>query len=139
MPCIFHDPLGKACIPVDIIFNYATVSYSFINTIRTKIFISDKFIRNLDVKAYLWNIFILPRICRGSWFIEKGRQRIVTGDFRITKNNKFRKLFTESPKTEKTVTFYEKGIKQESWSLNDWLYSHIVQWTYHFINRKYKI
>ena len=50
---IFKDPLVKACLCTDIKFDDPTAVFSFINTIRSKIFNLNKFIHNLDFKAFL--------------------------------------------------------------------------------------
>lgn len=49
VPYIFHDPSVKTCIPSDVKFDDATVVYSFINPIRSKIFNFNEFILNLGV------------------------------------------------------------------------------------------
>ena len=50
---IFHDPSVTACLPTDIKFDDPTLVYLSTNPVRSKIFNFDKFIVNLDVKAFL--------------------------------------------------------------------------------------
>ena len=69
----------KAGLPTDIMFDDPTVVYSLTNLIRSKIFNFNKFVFNLDVKAFLQDNIILLCKCTGSCFTDKGHCYIVTG------------------------------------------------------------
>ena len=85
MPHIFHDLSVKACLLIDIKFDDPIVIYSLINLRRSKICNFDKFIHNLDVKAFLQDNYISPSDCEGSGFRDKNHQYIVIGDLQIIK------------------------------------------------------
>ena len=75
----------KACLSFDIKFDYPTVVYSL--TIRSKILNFDKFVSNLDIKAFLQDNTIFWCNCAVSGLIEKDQQHTATGDLPITGNN----------------------------------------------------
>ena len=60
LPQIFHDPLVKSCLPIDVKFDDNTFAYSLTNPIISKIFNFKKFVSNLDVKAIFQDNTILP-------------------------------------------------------------------------------
>ena len=97
VPRIFQDTSGKACLPTDIKCNDPTVVYSLTNTVRSKIFNFNKFVSNLDVKAFIQDNTILRCNCASSGFIDKDIRHIVTEDLRIVGNNKLGKLLTKDP------------------------------------------
>ena len=63
MPSIFHDVSVTACLQIDIEFGDHTTVYSPKNPIRSKISYLNKFIYNLDVKAFLQDDSILLCNC----------------------------------------------------------------------------
>ena len=102
VPHIFHDPSLKTCLPTNIKLDDATVVYSLTSLIRSKISNFDKFVSDLDVKAFLRDNTILPCNCAGSGFVDTDQRLIVTGDLRTVGNNKWRKLFIKGPKCRGT-------------------------------------
>ena len=90
VPRIFYDPSVKTCLLTDVKFDDPTVAYLLANPIRSKIFNFDKFVPNLDVKAFFQdNVQALIL------------QHIVTRDLSLVGNNKLRNLFTKEPKYSK--------------------------------------
>ena len=61
----------KTSLHIDIKFDNLAVFYFLINPIRSRIFNFNKFVNNLDVKAFLRNNYILLRNCEGSDVIDK--------------------------------------------------------------------
>ena len=80
VPGIFHDPSVKAYLPVNIKFDDPTIFYLLNNPIRSKIFNFDRFIHNLDVKAFLLDDSILSCNCKDSGFTDKDHLHTVTGN-----------------------------------------------------------
>ena len=101
-PVFFYDPSVKPCLSTDIKCDDPTVEYSLTSPISSKIFSFNKFVSNLGVKAFYQDNTILPCNCAGSGLIDKDHRCVVTGDLRITGNNKLRKLSTKSPKYRET-------------------------------------
>ena len=58
----------------------------------------DKFVFNLDIKAFLQDNTIFWCNCAVSGLIEKDQQHTATGDLPIAGNNKSNKLLTKDPK-----------------------------------------
>ena len=77
--------------------NIATV-YTLTKTIRSKIFNHKEFIKNLDTNSILNESNNLPCNCKNSPFVDPNHGHILTGDLRIVKNNKLRKLLCKGPK-----------------------------------------
>lgn len=61
----------KTYLHTDIKFDNLAVFYLLINPIRSRIFNFNKFVNNLDVKAFLRNNYIFLRNCEGSDVIDK--------------------------------------------------------------------
>ena len=69
---IFHDPLVKVALPnTSIYFEAPTVVYTLMNLIGSKNFNFNKFINNLNLKAFLDDNHILPCDCTCSPFVDK--------------------------------------------------------------------
>ena len=88
----------KACQPTDIKFDDPTVVYSLTNSVKSKIFNFNKFVSNLDGKAFLQDNTILACNCAVSGFINKDHRHIVAGNLWVVGDNELRKLFTMGPK-----------------------------------------
>ena len=86
----------------DVKFDDPFVVYLLSKPIRSKIFNFNKFVSNLDVKAFIQDNTIFPGNSLGSDFIDKDYRYIVTGDLWIVGNNKLGKLFTKGPKYKGT-------------------------------------
>ena len=110
VPHIFQDTSGKACLPTDIKCNDPTVVYFLMNTVRSKIFNFNKFVSNLDVKAFIQDNTILRCNCASSGFIDKDNRHIVTEDLRIDGNNKLGTLLTKDPEYTDTNIFHGKKL-----------------------------
>ena len=74
------------------------ITYSLHKTISSKIFNFKQFVSDLDVHEFVRNPSSIPCNCEGSEFSDKHHKHIVTGDLRIVKSNKLRKLFVKGPK-----------------------------------------
>ena len=80
------------------------VVYNLTSTIRSTIFNYKKFVEELDVDLIGNNLNSIPCKCANSKFINNHHQHIVTGDLRLVKCNKLRKLFTKGPNYRESVT-----------------------------------
>ena len=66
--------------------------------ISSKIFNHKQFVESLDINAFIQNEAIMPCNCEDSPYKDSEHGHIVTGDLRIVRNNKRRKLITKGPK-----------------------------------------
>ena len=99
LPKILHDPCILKAIPsVAKKFETPTVIFKLSQTIGSKIFNFNKFVRNLNVEEFLKDNNTLPCNCKNSQYIDKHHGHIMTGDVRIIHDNKLRQLFTEGRK-----------------------------------------
>lgn len=64
----------------------------------SKIFNFNKFVAYLNVDSFLQDQSILPCECANSAFTNKHHGHVISGDLRLVKNNRLRKLFTKGPK-----------------------------------------
>ena len=93
--------------------NLPMVTYKLCSTIRNRIFnykqtVNDIFINeDIDLGPYINSCS-----CNNSTFCDPHHEHIVTGDLRIVKNNKLRKLLTKGPNFREPRTFNLK-IAQE--------------------------
>jgi len=102
---IINDPIVIAKLPLD--FNKTdnpTVVYKLSNGIRHKIFNYKTFISELDVDAFLVDNSILPCSCLNSHYQDDHHGHVITGDLRIVKDNKLRKLLSKGPKYREPTT-----------------------------------
>ena len=96
---ILRDPAVLKAVPsVAKGFTPPTVVFSLNTPISSKIFNFNKFVTSLDVKSVLRNASYLPCNCADSPFRDKHHGHIISGDLRLVKDNKLRKLFTKGPK-----------------------------------------
>ena len=79
-------------------FSIPMVAYKLQNPIGSEIFNFNKFVKNLDVDAFLGDENTLPCNCDNSPFVDTHHRHIVTGNLKIIRNNKLRKLLTKGPK-----------------------------------------
>ena len=76
----------------------STVVYTLNPPISQKIYNFNKFVGSLNVESFIQNNSILPCQCSNSSFSDKNHGHIISGDLRLIKNNKMRKLFSKCPK-----------------------------------------
>ena len=96
---ILRNPLSIQNLPVNISKdNLPMITYKLGETIRHTIFNYKSFVKDLDVDNILGDIDKLPCNCEGSPFIDNNHGHIITGNLKIIKNNKLRKLLTYGPK-----------------------------------------
>ena len=96
---IFHDNDVINALPrIPEKFDTPTVVYSLSQPIRSKIFNFNKFSSELDTTAFVKDNSIVPCACQGSSFVDSHHNHVVSGDLRIVKKSKLRKLLTRGPK-----------------------------------------
>ena len=112
---ILHSPSLYTCFPKTCKKQYEapTVIYKLEDTIHSKIFNQNKFIRSLNLEAFLKDESILPCECTGSHFIDSHHKHIVTGDLSIITNNKLRKLFSKGPNYREPITPNFENAREE--------------------------
>ena len=111
---IFHNPSIQNAFPKQAgTFEPPTVVYRLVDSIRTTIFNFSKFVRELDVDAFLRDNNILPCNCNSSIYADPYHKHIVSGDLRLISNNKLRKLFTKGPKYREPVSIDLQEAKVE--------------------------
>ena len=99
LPRILHDPSLSNFLPnAPYKFEVPTVVYKLCDPISSKIFNFNKFVDEIDINEFLQDITSLPCSCSDSPFSDPFHKHIVTGDLRIIKNSKLRKLFSKGPK-----------------------------------------
>ena len=75
-----------------------TVLYSLTEPIGSKIFNFNKFVSSLDLSAFVKDNTILPCHCKDSPFKDNHHGHIISGDLRIVRDNKLRKIISKGPK-----------------------------------------
>ena len=96
---ILHEKSVLETIPSIInTFSPPTIVYSLEPAIGSKIFNFNQFVSNLDVEAFISDPSSLPCDCGDSEFKDGHHGHIISGDLRIVRDNKLRKLFTKGPK-----------------------------------------
>ena len=75
-----------------------TIVYTLESPISTKIFNFNKFVTSLNVENIVKDNSVLPCQCASSPFSDEHHKHIISGDLRLIKNNKLRKLFAKGPK-----------------------------------------
>ena len=68
--------------------------YNLITPIGFKVFNFNKFINNVNVKAFLNDSSTLPCDCAGSSFVDKDHKPNITAGLEITDDDNLRKLFS---------------------------------------------
>ena len=79
-------------------FTTPTIVYTLNPPISHKIYNFNKFVGSLNVESFIQDNSILPCQCSNSSFSDKNHGHIISGDLRLIKNNKLRKLFSKGPK-----------------------------------------
>ena len=79
-------------------FTPPTIVYTLDSPISKNIFNFNNFVTSINVKDFIRDPSILPCQCANSPFSDKHHGHIISGDLRLIKNNKLRKLFTKGPK-----------------------------------------
>ena len=143
LPRILHDPSLSDFLPlIPCKFEIPTVVYKLCDPIGSKIFNFNKFVDEIDLNEVLHDITSLPCGCTDSPFADPRHQHIVSGDLRIIKNSKLRKLFSKGPKYREPAHINWEDVKDsvvvgvrscvELWCINksvqpmilhDWLYA----------------
>ena len=102
---IINDPIVIAELPLEFNkINNPTVVYRLNKGIRNKIFNYKKFLAELDVDSFLVDNTILPCSCADSPYSDDHHGHIISGDLRIVKDNKLRKLLSKGPKYREPIT-----------------------------------
>ena len=114
LPRIVNSSEVRNCIPNSLIsFEPPTIVYTLNDPVQSKIFNHNHFVNHLDVNAFLNDNSIYPCSCNNSPFVDKDHGHILTGDLRIVKNNKLRKLIIKGPKYREN-----KGISLNKSKMN---------------------
>lgn len=109
LPQILNDNELLPLLPHSFKKRAPMVVYNLVKPIRSKIFNYKQVIQNVDVEAFLADPTILPCSCANSPFVDEHHGHIITGDLRIVRNNKLRKLLCKGPKfREKESICWEK-------------------------------
>ena len=78
--------------------------YTLKNLIGSKICKFNKFVNNLNVKAFLDDNSTLSCECAGCSFVDKDYNQVTTDNLKIITNNKWRKPFSKGPKYQENRT-----------------------------------
>ena len=114
IPRLLHSPALSLAYPKQVgSYDAPTVVYNLEDTIASKIFNFNKFVKELDLTAFLQDETILPCNCHQSPFIDTHHQHIITGNLRLVANNKLRKLFSKGPKYREQVPINFQNAKDE--------------------------
>ena len=87
--------------------------YTLTKTIQSKIFNHKEFIKTLDTEDSLDNMNNLSCNCTTSPFTDPNHGHVVTGEIRIFRNNKLRKLLCKGPKYREPVSANFSNCKNE--------------------------
>ena len=98
LPRILHDKSLQQFLPSNDVFPIPMVTYKLPDSISSTIFNYQQFVSKLDLDNLLRDPNYLPCDCANSPYRDKHHGHIVTGDLRIIKNNKLRKVFSKGPK-----------------------------------------
>ena len=79
-------------------FKIPTVVYILDPPTGSKILNFNKFVSSLDVDSFLQDPTSIPCSCENSAFVDSHHGHVISGDLRIIKNNRLRKLFAKGPK-----------------------------------------
>ena len=132
LPSILHNSeLSDSLKGLNLDFITPTVVYDLTNPIRSNIFNFKSFVANLDVEEVTANPESLPCHCNNSPFIDKDHGHILTGDLRIVKNNKLRKILSKGPKFRQTqgldfIKARQHILKGISECINNWCSKHKI-------------
>ena len=74
------------------------VTYTLDKPIRSKIFNHKIFVNDINIYNVLEDINTLPCCCENSEFKDEHHGHIITGELRIVRNNRLRKLLCKGPK-----------------------------------------
>ena len=96
--------------------------YVISNPTGCKIFNLNKFVTNIDVKAFLDDSLTLPCESIGSPSVDIDHSHIIKGNLKIVINSKFRKLFSKGLKYQEFRTAYFEKAEE---STNSWIKSYI--------------
>ena len=114
LPRLLHSPTLLSSFPKQAgTYEVPTVVYKLEDSICSKIFNFNKFIKALDLDTFLQDETILPCNCEGSIFTDSHHKHIITGDLRLVTNNKLRKLLVKGPKYREPVTIDFDKAKEE--------------------------
>ena len=103
LPRMLNDSKLQNYLPsIPLKFETPMITYKLEPSIACKIFNFNKFVAELDLKAFIENPEILPCECLDSEFTDKHHKHIVTGDLKIIPNNNLRKILVRGPKFRST-------------------------------------
>ena len=121
LPRILNSAKAKTALcNSDVNFPNPTVVYNLTSPIYHKIFNFRSFLKEVNVDEILTNFDNLPCDCENSPFKDNYHGHIVTGDLRIIKNNKLRKIICKGPKFRETKPIsFEYAKNNISNGLND--------------------
>jgi len=103
LPRILNSAKVKTALDnSDYNFPNPTVVYNLTSPIYHKIFNFRSFLKDVNVDEILSNFDSLPCECENSPFKDNHHEHIVTGDLRIIRNNKLRKIMCKGPKFRET-------------------------------------
>ena len=111
LPRILHDPVVHSCIPSNTNnFDIPKIVFILEKTVHSRIFNFNTFVSNLGVDRFFQGNTILPYNSEGSEFIYQHHKHIFTGNLKILRDNKLRKLFVKRPRyQEKKTIYFEKA------------------------------
>ena len=96
---IVHNLLTKAALSkTSAHFDTPTIVYILTNEVGSKIFNFNKFVNNLNGKAFLDDNSTLSCECTISQSVDKDHNHNIRGNLKIIFNNKLWKLFSKCPK-----------------------------------------
>lgn len=123
LPRIMNSSEVRNCIPNNLnSFESPTIVYTLNDSIQSKIFNHNHFVNNININSFLNNNAIYPCSCNGSPFVDRHHGHILTGDLRIVKNNKLRKLIIKGPKyRENKGISWNKTKSSIKNSINDYI------------------
>ena len=74
------------------------VTYKLQQSIRFKLLKHKEIVDSFEIKSFIQNASVLPRPCENPPYIDPEHGHTSTGELRILKNNKDKRLITKGPK-----------------------------------------
>ena len=113
----------KDCIPTNFTFKEApTIVFKYGRTIRSRIFNYKKVFENFDVNRWRLERDSVNCNCANSDFIDADHGHVITGDLRIVKNGKLRKLLCKGPNfRENEMINFDKVLNEIKIGLDDYM------------------
>ena len=112
LPKILRNPYVTKQIPTSLDKNESPmVVYTLTKPIRSKIFNYKTFVEELNVGEVISNPEMFPCNCQSSKFKNNDHNHVISGDIRIIKNNKLRKLISKGPKYREPLKIEWKSVR----------------------------